>query len=31
MGGAMAKKFIDKYMEIKNRKSGIDIPQEEKK
>ena len=31
MGGAMAKKFIDKYMEIKNRESGIDIPQEEKK
>lgn len=31
MGGAMAKKFIDKYMEIKNREFGIDIPQEEKK
>ena len=31
MGGAMAKKFIDKYMEIKNRESGIDISQEEKK
>ena len=31
MGGAMAKKFIDKYMEIKDRESGIDIPQEEKK
>lgn len=28
MGGAMAKKFIDKYMEIKNRENEIEIPQE---
>lgn len=27
MGGAMAKKFIDKYMEIKNRENGIEVPQ----
>lgn len=27
MGGAMAKKFIDKYMEIKNRKNGVEAPQ----
>lgn len=27
MGGAMAKKFIDKYMEIKNRENGVEAPQ----
>lgn len=27
MGGAMAKKFIDKYMEIKNRENGVEVPQ----
>lgn len=26
MGGAMAKKFIDKYMEIKNRENGVEAP-----
>lgn len=28
MGGAMAKKFIDKYMEIQNREKGVELPQE---
>lgn len=27
MGGAMAKKFIDKYMEIKDRENGVEVPQ----
>ena len=27
MGGAMAKKFIDKYMEIKYRENGVEAPQ----
>lgn len=27
MGGAMAKKFIDKYMEIKDRENGVEAPQ----
>ena len=27
MGGAMAKKFIDKYREIKNRENGVEAPQ----
>ncbi|WP_300449717.1 penicillin-binding protein 2 [Fusobacterium sp.] len=27
MGGAMAKKFIDKYMDIKNRENGVEAPQ----
>lgn len=28
MGGAMAKKFIDKYMEIQDREKGVEVSQE---